>query len=116
MPKKDRKPKARSTVDKWFVYIVRCADGSLYTGITKDVTRRWQKHNGGATSFNQRQLTLIRSTEDMSMIEYIKQYVDLVIRTVKMTYDGGTYPPGTNDIVQDGKAGMKALYEELQPP
>ncbi len=48
------------------------------------------------------------------MIEYIKQYVDLVIRTVKMTYDGGTYPPGTNDIVQDGKAGMKALYEELQ--
>jgi len=24
----------------WFVYIVRCADGTLYTGITRDLARR----------------------------------------------------------------------------
>ena len=35
---------------KWFVYIVRCADGSLYTGITKDVKRRCQQHNAGTAS------------------------------------------------------------------
>jgi putative endonuclease len=29
----------------WFVYIVRCADGTLYTGITKDVTRRVAEQN-----------------------------------------------------------------------
>ena len=34
----------------WFVYIVRCADGSLYTGITKDVARRCQQHNAGTAS------------------------------------------------------------------
>ena len=50
MPKKDRKPKASSSVDKWFVYIVRCVDGSLYTGITKDVARRCQQHNAGTAS------------------------------------------------------------------
>ena len=50
MPKKDRKPKARPSGEKWFVYIVRCADGSLYTGITKDVTRRCQQHNAGTAS------------------------------------------------------------------
>lgn len=50
MPKKDRKPKARSSGDKWFVYIVRCADGSLYTGITKDVKRRCKQHNAGTAS------------------------------------------------------------------
>ncbi len=50
MPKKDRKPEARSSGDKWFVYIVRCADGSLYTGITKDVKRRCQQHNAGTAS------------------------------------------------------------------
>src|SRR5947207_1474280 len=33
MPKRDRKPKARPSGDEWFVYMVRCADGSLYTGI-----------------------------------------------------------------------------------
>ena len=36
--------------DPWFVYIVRCADGSLYTGIAKDVKRRCQQHNDGKAS------------------------------------------------------------------
>ena len=31
----------------WFVYILRCADGTLYTGITTDVARRVQEHNAG---------------------------------------------------------------------
>ena len=35
------------TMNDWFVYIVRCADDSLYTGITKDVDRRIQEHNEG---------------------------------------------------------------------
>jgi putative endonuclease len=30
----------------WFVYIVRCADDTLYTGITTDVNRRVSEHNG----------------------------------------------------------------------
>ena len=31
----------------WQVYIVRCADGSLYTGVTTDVSRRLDEHNQG---------------------------------------------------------------------
>ena len=34
----------------WFVYMLRCADGSLYTGITKDVSRRCEQHNVGTAS------------------------------------------------------------------
>jgi len=30
----------------WQVYIVRCADGTLYTGIARDVVRRVAEHNG----------------------------------------------------------------------
>lgn len=30
----------------WFVYILRCADGSLYTGVTTDLDRRVKEHNG----------------------------------------------------------------------
>ncbi len=30
----------------WFVYILRCADNSLYTGITTDVNKRIDQHNG----------------------------------------------------------------------
>lgn len=29
----------------YFVYILKCNDGSLYTGITKDVTKRLEEHN-----------------------------------------------------------------------
>jgi len=30
---------------KWFVYIVKCQDGSLYTGVTTDIKRRISEHN-----------------------------------------------------------------------
>lgn len=32
---------------KWFVYILRCGDGTLYTGITDDVQRRLEMHRSG---------------------------------------------------------------------
>ena len=50
MPRTDHKRKARSSDDPWFIYILRCADGSLYTGITKDMERRCQQHNDGTAS------------------------------------------------------------------
>ncbi len=36
--------------DGWFVYLLRCADGSLYTGISNDVPRRLEQHNAGTAS------------------------------------------------------------------
>ncbi|MCK5394516.1 MAG: GIY-YIG nuclease family protein [Gammaproteobacteria bacterium] len=30
----------------WFVYILRCADNSLYTGVTTDISKRLDQHNG----------------------------------------------------------------------
>ena len=32
---------------KWYIYIVECKNGSLYTGITTDVNRRLLQHNSG---------------------------------------------------------------------
>ena len=29
----------------WYVYIVKCSDNSLYTGITVDLERRVEEHN-----------------------------------------------------------------------
>lgn len=31
----------------WHVYLVRCADGSLYCGVAKDVAARVATHNAG---------------------------------------------------------------------
>lgn len=32
---------------KWFVYILRCGDGTLYCGMTDDVCRRLEVHRAG---------------------------------------------------------------------
>lgn len=41
----------------WSVYIIRCDDGSLYTGVSTDVDRRFREHRDtprGAKFFNGR--------------------------------------------------------------
>lgn len=43
MKKKAAKPKPK----RWFVYLARCADGSLYTGCTNDLAKRLAAHNAG---------------------------------------------------------------------
>lgn len=38
---------ARARADVWFLYIARCRDGSLYTGIARDVAKRIALHDAG---------------------------------------------------------------------
>lgn len=46
----------------YFVYILRCSDDSLYTGITNDLERRLNEHNNGlnknAYTYNKRPVKL----------------------------------------------------------
>jgi putative endonuclease len=34
----------------WYVYLIRCSDGSIYCGITKHLKDRIAKHNDGTAS------------------------------------------------------------------
>lgn len=36
-----------STGKPWFVYLIECRDGSIYTGIAVDVAARYQAHQNG---------------------------------------------------------------------
>lgn len=38
---------APRAIDPWFVYLARCADGTLYTGIARDVAARIAAHDAG---------------------------------------------------------------------
>jgi len=43
-------PRIRSKMtgdQSWYLYVVECADGTLYTGISTDVARRFKEHNAG---------------------------------------------------------------------
>jgi len=48
----------------WHLYVIRCGDGTLYTGISTDVERRLVEHNAGRGARYLRgrgPLTLVRS-------------------------------------------------------
>ena len=42
-----RVPAQRRAVKTWFLYLIECRDGSIYTGITVDVAARYAAHAGG---------------------------------------------------------------------
>lgn len=33
-------------MSEWYVYMLRCSDGTYYSGVTTDLTRRIKEHNG----------------------------------------------------------------------
>ena len=41
---------SRRPTSRGLVYILRCRDGSLYTGITNDLPKRLKAHNAGKAS------------------------------------------------------------------
>jgi putative endonuclease len=36
--------------EAWYLYILRCANDTFYTGVTKDLDRRLKMHNAGTAS------------------------------------------------------------------
>lgn len=50
MPSLNTAVQRRPPPPHWLVYILRCRDGSLYTGITNDLPKRLQAHGTGKAS------------------------------------------------------------------
>tara|TARA_R110001583_G_scaffold31043_8_gene106629 strand:+ start:18755 stop:19024 length:270 start_codon:yes stop_codon:yes gene_type:complete len=52
---------------KWFLYVVECADETLYTGITVDINRRLREHN-----FTQKGAKYTRSRRPVKLVSIIE--------------------------------------------
>ena len=50
MTSSPKTPRAKTTKPRWLVYLLRCRDGSLYTGITNDLPKRLKTHAAGKAS------------------------------------------------------------------
>jgi len=46
-PRASARPVPKRSMPDWEVYMVRCADGTLYTGVARDVVARVATHNLG---------------------------------------------------------------------
>ena len=70
-----------NTMD-WKVYLVKCADNSLYCGITNDLNSRIEKHNAGkGAKYTQSRMPVelvaasrgLSKSEALKLEHYIKQ-------------------------------------------
>jgi predicted GIY-YIG superfamily endonuclease len=50
MQAKEKIGRKRKIKAAWFLYILRCNDGSFYTGVTNNIERRFKMHNAGRAS------------------------------------------------------------------
>ena len=62
---------------QFYVYIVECADGTLYTGWTNDVEKRINEHNGGRSGAkytrSRRPVRLLFVKECLSLSDALKE-------------------------------------------
>ena len=72
--KEESRPKRR--VEKWFLYMLKCSDRSLYTGVTKDLERRFKMHSEGKAA----RYTRTRRPLEVVYQETCKTRTDALVR------------------------------------
>jgi len=85
------------------VYILSCADGSLYTGLTRDLNRRLSEHMAGAARWTRTRLPveLVFSLEDPSSYRAalrVESYIKTLTRERKEALIAGD--PGMLSLVK----------------
>ncbi len=78
----------RKTPRRWCVYIVRCAGGSLYTGITNGLKERIAAHNSGkgckyTASFGPVKLVWHKKSKDRSSASKLEAKIKKLTRDEK---------------------------------
>ena len=81
-------PAVPSKTRSWTVYIVRCANGSLYTGITNNLAGRIADHNAGrgakyTAAFGPVTLAWKRRKKDRSAASKLEAAIKKLSRTEK---------------------------------
>ena len=81
----------------WYVYIIKCKDDKLYTGITNDLDRRLSEHNSGQgghfTKFR-RPVKLVYFQEAPDRSNALKREIEIkkLTRNEKLTLIGSFKP------------------------
>ena len=63
----------------WYVYILKCADNTLYTGVTKSLKRRLEEHNssslGAKYTRGRRPMSLVYSKRKKDYSSVLKEEI-----------------------------------------
>lgn len=95
-------------MSKWHLYIIRCCDRSLYTGITIDVARRFEEHCGKGTA-GAKYLKSRRPLKLVFQAKIGKQNLAMKVeRKVK------ALPPSKKEMLVKGKMNIKTILNMIE--
>ena len=66
--------------EKWYLYLARCSDKSIYTGIAKNVNTRIERHNQGKGALytaSRRPISLIYQEEHSDRVSAMKREIEI---------------------------------------
>ncbi len=94
-------------MNNWFLYLIRCRNGRLYTGITTDVERRFEEHEGGDKKGSKYlrgkaplELVLKKKVGDRSMALKIEARIKKMSKTKK-------------ELLVEGKIKIREIKREI---
>ncbi len=104
---RNQKKTPKKRAEKWFLYMLRCADASLYTGIAKDIDKRFKVHSSGKGA----RYTRARLPVEIVYRETCESRTDALVREFKVKK---LSPKRKRTLVEAYRIGGKALKKAIR--
>ena len=100
-----------SEASSWFVYMVRSADGRLYTGVTTDPERRLSEHRQAGENANARGAKYFRGKKGLQMV--FKNPATNRSMAQKLEYKIKQLEKSQKESVVNGMLRLEELFPEM---
>ena len=78
--RRNQKKAGKKRAEKWFLYMLKCADTTLYTGIAKNIEKRFKVHSSGKGA----RYTRARLPVEIVYRETCRSRTDALVREFKV--------------------------------
>ncbi len=92
-------------MNNWFLYLIRCKQGGLYTGITTDVERRFAEHAGN----DKKGSKYLRGKAPLTLV--MKKKIGSKSMALKIEAKVKKLSKIKKEMFVDGKIKIKGLYK-----
>jgi len=94
-------------MNNWFLYLIRCRNGRLYTGITTDVGRRFKEHESG----DKKGSKYLRGKAPLKLV--MKKKVGDRSMALKIEAKVKKLPKTKKELLVDGKIKIREIKREI---
>lgn len=92
-------------MNNWFLYVIRCKQGKLYTGITTDVDRRFAEHAGN----DKKGAKSLRGKSPLILV--MKKKIGSKGKALRLEAKIKKLPKTEKELLVEGKIKIKELWK-----